>query len=167
MDRFYLATVTIDLTDFLIIILVLAGIAALIALTVVCVRLAQVLHSANKIILSGEQPLLDTLHNSVEISANLIEVSGNLTDISDDLAETVGPTLAKVSENIGAVGDSVGEVASTVEDFSGWLSSLIELIRFGRGKGKTWHKAFRFAKAALGSYLKKNKFGAGHKFKFK
>lgn len=105
----YLA-VTIELTDFLLALLILCGAVALIALTMLLIRAAQTVKETNNLLKANRTALTDTIR---QLPVLLEKVDVIIEDISL-ITEQAGDTIPAILEDVEAVSGTAADVVETV-----------------------------------------------------
>lgn len=136
-----LLSMNIDLRELLLGLLCIAGIAALVGLTVLLIRLAGVLLSLKNLLEENRRSLKSTVDH-------VAEVSGNLVDITDDLAEFVPGTLEQASDLV----ESVTLVATDATEVTGALAGVLKNLLGYLQRGTSSLEGFgKIAKTLLGA----------------
>lgn len=125
----FMAEVTIRLSDLLNLLLVLAGCAALIALSVFLFRLAGTLKRVSKLVEDVTPSVGETVKKLPPIMDDVNIVTGNIVDITDAAADTVPDMLNDVGAVTGSVGGVVDSVGGLVTDVADTLGSVVHLVK--------------------------------------
>lgn len=121
---FILSEVNIDLHVLLQILLLLAGIVALVALSVLLFKVTGLIRSVHQLV-EENRPGIGRILAQSEI------VVGNVVDITDDVAEVVPTTLEDVTEIVDQVKTVTGATTEVVSEVGGVLANLLGLVRRG------------------------------------
>ncbi|MDO5715466.1 MAG: hypothetical protein Q4P25_02695 [Tissierellia bacterium] len=112
-------SVTFTLHDLLSFVLFLAGIAALVALFMVLLKVAKILGKVNDLIEKNQGEIDHTIKTIPALVDNAKDISGNVNIISADathLVQEVKPEIEKVMGAVGSVSDTVNGITRRVDD---------------------------------------------------
>ncbi|MDO5732451.1 MAG: hypothetical protein Q4P72_01530 [Eubacteriales bacterium] len=155
---------TISLSDLCQLLLALAGVAVLVALTVLIIKLIKILTNVNQIVSDLKSPVSECLESLPETMSNVNLIVGNFVDISDDIAETVTPLLASTAE----IGNSTQVLLTQV---SNTASEALLAVQRGihffdpkqrerrRGEKSSWGQLTKAAGSAYNTYRALKKAG--------
>lgn len=125
----YLA-VTIDLIDLLIGLLILSGIAALIALATVLFKAARTLGEATSLLKDNKEALTSTIGQLPSVVEKVDNMLEDLSYITEQAGESIPAILGDVDTVSGAAADVVDSVSSLTVGVVDFVDSFIS----GRGK---------------------------------
>ncbi len=121
--------VTINLSDLLNLLLVLAGSVALIALAVFLFNLAGTIKRVSKLLEDVTPSIDETVKKLPPIMDDVHIVTGNVVDITDAVVDTVPEMLDDVGVVTGSVGDIVDSVGGLVSNVADTLGSVVHLVK--------------------------------------
>ncbi|NLJ70203.1 MAG: hypothetical protein GX328_01900 [Clostridiaceae bacterium] len=121
--------VTISINELLIILLISAGILALVFLAVLFYRMAAALKKVKDMLDEMALPLTQTVNQLPEIIKKADQSLTDVNTITESAATNIPTILDEVSNVTGAVGETVETVADTTTNFVGIFNRL-----FRRGK---------------------------------
>ncbi len=123
MNVFYLDTV-IRVSELWHGLLAIAGVAVLVALTLVLVKVFQILNRLGGLIDAVCDPLADTVKRLPHTMDQANAIIGNVVDITDDVAEATRPLMAHVTDVTGSVKTLLVQIGTTLSQV------LLALNRF-------------------------------------
>lgn len=155
----YFLSVSLDLQDLLLGLLCIAGIAALVGLTLLFIRLAGVLLSL--------KTLLDENRKSLKVTVDHVsDVTGNLVDITDELAEFVPGTLEQASDLVESVTLVAADATEVTGALTGVIKNLLGYLQRGTSSLDNFSKIARTVLGVSRAFAKKGKKKGEKKFAF-
>lgn len=131
-----LTEVAVDLNLLMTILLSLAGVVALVALTVLLVRAGKLVSRLNDMLAGSQKPLEESVKALPPILEQVGTIAQNVSDLTDDLTDTVPEILDQVSSITENVSDVVDSSAGLVTQLTDGLTSLLnKLAKSVKGGG--------------------------------
>lgn len=118
--------VTIELTDLMLGLLIIAGAVALVGLAVLFFKLAQVMSSVKKLVADITPSVTETVEQLPSVVTKVDTVVGDVQRITDAAGTSVPAMLGDIEVVTGAVGTTVDSVGGAVSGVFNGIQSLFD-----------------------------------------